>query len=151
MNDDELTPEEEEYMRKRFEEEQQEKQVSEERNREQVFVNPDNMIEMQSFIVRPDAQRVFGHVNKDLTTSYLYDREITDLRNVGDMIRFCRRFGLDTAEDMFVHDSSFFVAIARSRRGFERKMLNTNIQSSKQVIEQEDKTKKGGLFKFGRK
>jgi len=152
MNDDRLSPEEEEMMRRKMEDEEYERKMLEINKRMQRSnVLPDNMIEMQSFIVRPDAERDFSHINKDLTTSYLYDNEITSLRNMGDMIWICERFGMKKAKDMFIHDASFIIAVARSRRGFERKMLNTNIQSSKQIIEQEDKTKRGGVFNFRRK
>lgn len=101
---------------------------------------PESNVELQTFIVKPDAAKTFAHIHKDLTLSYLNEGELVAIRTHGDVVNLCDHLGFETAKKVFLHDMFVMLNSARSRKGFERKMVATNIH--KHISERAEEKKK---------
>ena len=107
---------------------------------------PETEVEMQSFIVKPQAAQSFPHIHKDFVLSYLYENEIKSIRNMGDLVSLFEFFGMEDAKRLFHHDTFWFLNSARSRKGFERKMNATNISKSEMTQKMQEKKKVFGII-----
>lgn len=106
------------------------------------MAQPESSIELQTFLVTPDSQRRFKHVDRDMTLSNLNEFEVKNLISLNELVGFFKLSNLDTAKQVFEHDGKIVLAIARSRRGFERKMVST----TRSLFGKEEPPKKRAIF-----
>jgi len=118
-------------------------------------VSPESAIELQQFVINPDAKIVFDEedqefpfadITKDFTVSNIQEWEKTILWGRIELAGHAKKLGMKNYYQMQLRDIYGLLNLARSRAGFERRMLATTIQQQSRDISLEQK-KKG--FKRG--
>jgi len=103
---------------------------------------PESNIELQTFLVTPDSQRKFRHIDRDMTLSNLNDFEVKTLISLNELVGIFKLSDLDTARQVFEHDGKVVLNVTRSRRGFERKMVST----TRAIVGKDEESKKRRKF-----
>lgn len=109
----------------------------------------DNPTELTKFIVDPEARKRYDHITKDMAVSNL-DRAEIEWININlrllHMISYVEENekDLDPIRNVILQDVFSFLQVLRSKGGFERKAEISKVMKS--FHEQEDKTKKRGLW-----
>lgn len=114
---------------------------------------PESSLEMNRGLIEPDFKSLTGYVgdfkdiNKDLAISYLKEEELYFIRKIGDLIAVAKEFNCEISLYKLLRIEQMILASARSRQGFERKMLTTQT-TSMDVNQQINRKKQGGFRLF---
>ena len=85
----------------------------------------DTPLELQQFLISPDAKTWFAWINKDMILSYLDEEDLEKVRLIGRLINTLERYSLRKVAKDFIGDLLIIVNTARARHGFERQIQNT--------------------------
>lgn len=90
-------------------------------------IMPENNFAFNTELITPDAKQLFIEINKDLVVSNLDKSDMGLARNIIEMVGHLNYLGLDEAGAYFMRDVYSITNTARSRDGFDRRLMATQI------------------------
>lgn len=95
---------------------------------------PESTVELQKELIHPESD--FSDMNMDLVVSNLGPNELYLVRENLELSGHLDLLGLDKASEFFKRNATILAVTARSKAGFERRMLATQIlQQTKETGE----------------